>query len=137
MGRDQELKELAFSLYPFSFFLYSPFNVLFQDQVSIISGPSAAAKICQGAGRPRGSKYVLKYCVQKNIGGGGPKIIWNLNVNRKYSTYRDGLINALEMIKQIRSHRNNKIYDIIILQHFSLSSHPGRSDLPFSKYMNK
>ncbi len=27
MGRDQELKWLAFSLYPLSFFLYSPFKV--------------------------------------------------------------------------------------------------------------
>ena len=27
MGRDQELKWLAFSLYPLSFFLYSPFNL--------------------------------------------------------------------------------------------------------------
>ena len=26
MGRDQELKELAFSLYPLSLFLYSPFK---------------------------------------------------------------------------------------------------------------
>ena len=29
MGRDQELKRLAFSLYPHSFFLYSPFKTLF------------------------------------------------------------------------------------------------------------
>ena len=28
MGRDQELKILAFSLYPLSFFLYCPFNIL-------------------------------------------------------------------------------------------------------------
>ena len=27
MGRDRELKWLAFSLYPLSFFLYSPFNI--------------------------------------------------------------------------------------------------------------
>ena len=27
MGRDRELKCLAFSLYPLSFFLYSPFNI--------------------------------------------------------------------------------------------------------------
>ena len=31
MGRDQELKWLAFSLYPFSFFLYSPYKEPFID----------------------------------------------------------------------------------------------------------
>ena len=32
MGRDQELKGVAFSLYPLSFFLYCPFNVwMFSD----------------------------------------------------------------------------------------------------------
>ena len=32
MGRDQELKWLAFSLYPLSFFLYSPFSENFIDK---------------------------------------------------------------------------------------------------------
>ena len=33
MGRDQELKWLAFSLYPISFFLYSPFKYYFMSMI--------------------------------------------------------------------------------------------------------
>ena len=38
MGRDQELKWLAFSLYPLSFFLYCPFNqwICYEGVVSVV-----------------------------------------------------------------------------------------------------
>ena len=56
MGRDQELKWLAFSLYPLSFFLYSPFKLVFRfKQLWLNRWNFDCSKLCQN------TRFVTKF----------------------------------------------------------------------------